>query len=562
VSVDDVIDLVLGKLDGVRQRGGYWMARCPAHEDREASLSVARGTEQPAVFKCHAGCERDAILDALGLTLADVSKPREERGGEWTPHGDAVAVYDYTDEEGNLLYQVLRTAGKQFPQRRPDGSGGWKWKLGGIRRVPYRLPKLLAAVRDGKTIYITEGEKDVQAIELAGGAATTSPGGAGKWRDDYDQFFAGACVVIVADHDEPGQQHAEDVAAHLRPIARSVTIASAADGKDAADHLAAGHSLAEFVITKAPAGLGVIDLEPAMETVEPPTLVCTDMLYLGAVHTLTGAPDCGKTTLACWWMLQAVRDGRTVLFLDEEGGRELVTEKFQALGARPGERIAYVPFPSRSWVPEDVRQLGQLLDERKPAIVTWDSAAAFLSRAGLDENAAADVTRFYTDVLIPCARQYGAAVIVIDHDTKSSEPSRYARGSGAKLAATDVAYKIASIKPFSKTDDGTSKLSITKDRRGWLHRDHEVAFTHGGILGVSISERTVGTFQPTEIMDAILDELIKHGGELSWQDIKARVRSRDETLREALGALEDKHAISRRTGPRNSYIYELKVTFQ
>ena len=66
VNDDDVLELVLGKLDGVRQSGGRWMARCPAHEDARASLSVARGTEQPVVFKCHAGCETTAVLDAWG----------------------------------------------------------------------------------------------------------------------------------------------------------------------------------------------------------------------------------------------------------------------------------------------------------------------------------------------------------------------------------------------------------------------------------------------------------------------------------------------------------------
>src|SRR5262249_47815653 len=144
------LDLLLSKLEGVRKQGGYWMARCPAHEDRHASLSVARGTEQPVIFKCHAGCERDTILDALSLTLGDVSKPRAENPEEWTPRGPAIAVYDYTDERGNLLFQVLRTVDKQFPQRCPDGHGGWKWRLGGVRRVPYRLPKLLAAIAEGK----------------------------------------------------------------------------------------------------------------------------------------------------------------------------------------------------------------------------------------------------------------------------------------------------------------------------------------------------------------------------------------------------------------------------
>ena len=252
--MEDALELVLGKLDGVRQHGGYWKARCPAHDDNEASLSVARGTEQPVVFKCHAGCHRDIILDALGLTLADVSRPREPAAAG-TYRGDPVIVtYDYTDEHGTLLFQVCRTAGKQFPQRRPEPSApsGWAWKLGRTRRVPYRLPGLIAAVAAGHLVYITEGEKDVHAIEAAGGVATTSPGGAGKWRGDYDRYFAGADVIIIADRDKPGRAHAGTVEEHLRPVARTVAVFEAAEGKDAADHLAAGHGLAEFV----PAGSG------------------------------------------------------------------------------------------------------------------------------------------------------------------------------------------------------------------------------------------------------------------------------------------------------------------
>src|SRR5215469_2810237 len=187
------------------------MARCPAHEDKKASLSVARGTDQPVIFKCHAGCERDTILDAIGLTLADVSNPREEQHREWTPRGDAIAIYDYVDEHGTLLFQVCRTADKQFPQRHPDGRGGWKWRTGGIRKVPYRLPRIIQAVAEGKPVYICEGEKDVHALERAGAVATTSPGGAGSWRDEYDSYFAGADVVIIADADEPGRKHAADV---------------------------------------------------------------------------------------------------------------------------------------------------------------------------------------------------------------------------------------------------------------------------------------------------------------------------------------------------------------
>lgn len=520
---DAALDLLLGKLEGVRKQGGYWMARCPGHDDRKASLSIKRGTEQPVIFKCHAGCERDTILDALGITLADVSKPHEESREIWTPAGPALAVYDYTDEHGTLLFQVCRTLGKQFPQRRPDSSGGWRWKLGDVRRVPYRLPKILDAIRDGKTVYIVEGEKDVHAIEAAGGIATTSPGGAGKWREEYDAYFTGASVVVVADRDEPGQYHAEDIARHLRPIAKAVLLTKAAEGKDAADHLAAGHSLAELVQQR-DGILAVIDLEPATRVVPSPSLTCSDMLYLGAVHTLSGPPDCGKTTLACWWMLEAIRSGGTVLFLDEEGGEEIVTEKFQALDAKPGERIAYVPFPSRMWGPGDVAELDHLMSERRPALVAWDSSAAFLARAGLDENSAADVTRFYATILARCARQHGAAVVVIDHDTKNGEPSRYARGSGAKLAATDVAYKITQVRAFSKTQNGVSKLTVTKDRRGWLHRNHEIAFTTDPHLALAIREAdaddgpVAGMAPAAQKILAVLDDQA-----VGWREINDRL---------------------------------------
>ena len=253
MSDDDVLGLVLSKFDGVRQQGGYFMARCPVpeHEDREASLSVKRGTKQPVLLKCFAGCTLDAILAAIGLTRADISQPGEgeQPAGEWTPRGNAIAVYDYVDGDGNLLFQVCRTKDKQFPQRLPDPSAksGWRWNLTGVRRVPYRLPKLIEAVNAGQLVYIAEGEKDVHALERAGAVATCNPGGEGTgWRADYDGYFTGGQVVIIADKDAAGRKHAANVASHLRKVARSVAVVEAVQGKDAADHLAAGLGLGDF----------------------------------------------------------------------------------------------------------------------------------------------------------------------------------------------------------------------------------------------------------------------------------------------------------------------------
>jgi 5S rRNA maturation endonuclease (ribonuclease M5) len=253
---DDVLELVLGKLDGVRQQGGYWMACCPAHEDSKASLSVGRGTEQPVVVKCHAGCETVAVLDAIGLDMAAVSSPNghEQPAGEWMPgNRRAVAIYDYTDGDSKLLFQVLRSDDKHFSQRRPDPAApsGWAWNLKGVPRALYRHPQLRAAISAGQDVWICEGEKDVHALEAAGVVATCNPGGAGKWQPQHTAYFRGGLrVVIVADKDEPGRKHAATVAAALREHSGKyidVEVVEAAEGKDAADHLAAGYGLADFV---------------------------------------------------------------------------------------------------------------------------------------------------------------------------------------------------------------------------------------------------------------------------------------------------------------------------
>src|SRR5262245_57436910 len=144
---------VARRFQGNRQQGAGWMARCPAHDDAKASLSISAGDDNRILLHCHAGCSFEAITKAAGLTSADLS-PEPVNG---KPR--IVAEYSYRDESGKLLYQSLRYEPKGFSQRAPDGNGGWIPKTAGIRRVLYRLPELLAADRE-QTVFIVEGEKD------------------------------------------------------------------------------------------------------------------------------------------------------------------------------------------------------------------------------------------------------------------------------------------------------------------------------------------------------------------------------------------------------------------
>ncbi len=243
MNVREYLELREGRDARVQRLGdGSHLVTCPAHDDRNPSLHVTEGRHGCVLLKCQAGCDSGDVIAADGLDWSDLFPDDGQGNGRVE-----VATYDYTDERGELLFQCVRFHPKGFKQRRPNGRGGWVWNLQGVRRVLFRLPNVLAAVQVGQTIYVVEGEKDVHALERAGQVATCNPMGAGKWRPEYAESLRDANVIVVADHDAPGQDHARAVACALDGLAASLTIVEPAVGKDAADHLAAGKTVEDFV---------------------------------------------------------------------------------------------------------------------------------------------------------------------------------------------------------------------------------------------------------------------------------------------------------------------------
>src|SRR5579872_2504814 len=133
------IEALLSRLERVRKSRTGWTARCPAHADATPSLSVTLGDDGRILLKCFAGCDLEAIVKALDVAVSDLF------AGPAVTAPTAEAIYDYRDERGEVLFQVVRGPGKRFRQRRPDGCGGWLWNLSGVRRVLYRLPELTAS---------------------------------------------------------------------------------------------------------------------------------------------------------------------------------------------------------------------------------------------------------------------------------------------------------------------------------------------------------------------------------------------------------------------------------
>jgi ketosteroid isomerase-like protein len=244
-----LIDDFLARLQRVTSTSDGWRALCPAHEDKNPSLSVGLGRNGQILVHCHAKCPPSAVVAKLGLTMADLNIDGPCQAFSRS-NKRIVAAYDYRNADGTPSYQVCRMEPKGFRQRQPDASapGRWVWNMHGVRPVLYRLPELLAAVKAGERIYVAEGEKDSNAIAERGAVATCNSGGAGKWRSDYNKVLTGADVVIIADKDEPGRRHAEQVAGALHGKAKSVRVIELPDlndkpVKDAFDFFAAGGTL-------------------------------------------------------------------------------------------------------------------------------------------------------------------------------------------------------------------------------------------------------------------------------------------------------------------------------
>ena len=93
--------------------------------------------------------------------------------------------------------------------------------LQGVRAGSHEV---IEAVANDYGVFIVEGEKDVDNLAHRKVPATTCPGGAGKWRDEYNESLRGADVVLIPDNDKAGRDHVDQVGRALTGIAKRVFI--------------------------------------------------------------------------------------------------------------------------------------------------------------------------------------------------------------------------------------------------------------------------------------------------------------------------------------------------
>jgi hypothetical protein len=471
----------LARALGGEVNGGQVLAPGPGHSPQDRSLSVKLDPSAPDGFVVHSFANddpiacKDHVRERTGQPAfkpnghkrrSDVDIERamaavvEARADTGPPKGVVVATYDYTDESGELRYQVCRLEPKDFRQRQPDGKGGWIWRAP-EQRVLYRLAELNQY--PDATVFVCEGEKDADRIASLGHCATTVAGG--KWTDDCVNALAGRDCVILEDNDEAGRKKAHEAAHVLHSQAKSVRIVRLSglpEKGDVSDWLDADqHNAGKLADVCFDAPLWAPD-EVAPGTPLPNRLVLSsaefvagfvppDYLVVGwlqrrFVYSITAATGDGKTAIALLVTLlvsQAiklgkleVKRGRVLYFAGEnpDDVRMRWMATTQQLGLTP-EDIDNVHFvPGVFKFTEIHERIRQEMATQELALVVVDTSAAYFETDDENNNvqALAHAKRLRELSRLPG----GPTVLICCHPTKNAE-NLVPRGGGAFLAEVD-----------------------------------------------------------------------------------------------------------------------------
>lgn len=228
-------DEVLSRFDVKSRRGNRAQAICPAHHDQQASLTISEGKKGILIY-CHAGCKFKSILSKVGLEEKDLflnsSTPKTQV--RWKSYVEKrerrkiEAVYPYhSARTGDYLFTKLRLSGKKLLYGRLR-DGKFFYGLDGKRRcdmdgVYGNLESLKSAISNRKTVFIPEGEKDVDTLTQRGYVAVTY-GGTNDWQQAFSSLFVGARVCVLVDNDAPGINVAKKIQHDLKDVAADVCV--------------------------------------------------------------------------------------------------------------------------------------------------------------------------------------------------------------------------------------------------------------------------------------------------------------------------------------------------
>lgn len=309
---------------------------------------------------------------------------------------------------------------------------------------------------------------------------------------------------------------------------------------------------------------------------EPPPALLTRLdgqalFYPGKLNGLIGESESGKTWVALLAVAQELDAGRPVTYIDCEDSPPGIITRLRMLGATDQTlaRLSYIG-PDDAFGLTARRDLFEHLDQHRPSLIVLDGYNAAMTMMGLNLLDNMDIYKFALALLRPL-KNTGSAVIFVDHVTKSKEQrGSYAIGGQAKRADVDgCALNVEVVVPFGKGMAGKLKLTVSKDRAGYVRGASSGAKHAGTVLldssadGTSISisidapeQREPGsTFRPTVLMQRVSHFLATTAGAVSQSQINAGVKGNDKAVRDAAAQLVEEGYATRSAGARGALLY-------
>ena len=548
---------------GVKQLSGsgHYAALCPCHSDHKPSLDICEKDGKILMTCPVCGADGRAVMQAVGLNVRELFYEQRQSKQEKPQSVD----YLYSDTLKKTRYYTWNATKNQYDKAfcwYHMANGAWTKGKGSEQPPLYKQKNIRWAIDHGKTLYIAEGEKDVDTLtKRLHLPAVCSPHGAGqgklesKWRADYNALFAGADVAILADNDEAGKALAQHIAAQLLPFAKSVRLPDLAfewenlkPKGDITDIYEAqtplpNKTLAETVRFK----LGVLtDTTAALTAPKQPSKytrlsdvesTVTQWLWypyipLGKITLMTADPGTGKTFLALYLAAQ-VSAGRP--FFGESAYREPAVAVYQTAEdgiadtikprlepMRPNFDNIYVFNEEKESLSLSSEHVEEIMQDLHPKLLIFDPLQAYLG-ADVDMHRANEV-RPVLGRIGHLAEKYGCAVVFIMHNSKSSQNKALYRS----LGSIDIPAVARSMLLLCNDPDNPGgkimcheKSSLAAHGKGVLF---EIAPQGGGIVFSGFSDktaddllnlRTVSRTKPSAKLSAVCDDILDMFGESS-----------------------------------------------
>lgn len=347
-------------------KGTFHCFGCGESGDHFTFLMKSQGMSFPEAVQTVSELSGIPMPDGMEVSRGPARPPEQPRQEKAAPQPSAASVkseivktYDYTDNDGELVYQVCRLqrklpdgswaknkdgkgTWKSFLQRRPDGAGHWIWGLSagefmrwpgrdwrpfkadafsegmetrffehGVEHTIYRHPEVELAIENGDPVLIVEGEKDAETAVELGFCGTTNSSGSKHWTDKHAANFRDADVVICLDNDAAGDR-AEKLAGSLKGLARRIRVLNFAEHvpnfpekHDLTDWVEAGGAADELqrIIGSLPdwrpsppkSKLGALSLLQADKMAMQHEWLVDDMIELHGTAAFSGFTQSGKS---------------------------------------------------------------------------------------------------------------------------------------------------------------------------------------------------------------------------------------------------------------------------